>query len=96
MGWQSDYQSVDIPVPHPKPVDAQSNNFMGRVTRQLFLLTDLTAFHLYTNSLTGSLPTEAGKLGEMRDYFQIYANKFTGALPSQLGRCVCRCSAPLI
>ena len=38
--WQSEYQSNVIPIPKFKSVDEYTNNFMGRLVRELLMQTD--------------------------------------------------------
>lgn len=38
--WQSEYQSSVIPIPKFKSLDEYTNNFMGRLVRELLIQTD--------------------------------------------------------
>ncbi|HEX2905742.1 MAG TPA: leucine-rich repeat domain-containing protein [Phototrophicaceae bacterium] len=44
----------------------------------------VTQLNLYTNQLSGRLPSELGSLTYLR-YFRLYDNQLSGALPPQLG-----------
>lgn len=38
--WESKYQSRHVPIPHFPPSDAISDNFIGRLAREMIRLTD--------------------------------------------------------
>lgn len=46
--WQSEYQTVTIPIPVFPPTDVNSVNFIGRLAREILLQTDpkyVIAYH---------------------------------------------------
>jgi len=49
-------------------------------------MTDLVTFKMFENSLTGSIPSEIGKLKKLEE-FDVGTNSLTGSLPTELGLC---------
>ncbi|KAK3261284.1 hypothetical protein CYMTET_29802, partial [Cymbomonas tetramitiformis] len=47
--------------------------------------TQSTSLRLYSNSLTGTVPTELGRLTQLKWYIKLNNNSLTGPLPTELG-----------
>ena len=41
---------------------------------------------LYSNKMTGTIPTEFGKMTGLVDRFRVYANSLSGKIPTELGQ----------
>jgi Leucine-rich repeat (LRR) protein len=74
---QSDNESID-------ELKLSSNGLSGQLPRELGLLTNLTIVHLDFNQLTGTIPTELGRLESLEE-LQLSSNRLSGQLPRELG-----------
>ena len=65
----------------------------GTIPSELGLVTDLVtggssydSCFLIHNLLNSSIPTQLGKLSQMRSFFGLYENSLSLAIPTQLGK----------
>lgn len=63
-----------------------SNSLGGTLPSELGLLTRLTHFNMYFNSIYGNIPSEYGQWTNNYNMFGLYRNSFSGSIPSELGR----------
>ncbi|XP_043694953.1 probable LRR receptor-like serine/threonine-protein kinase At3g47570 isoform X1 [Telopea speciosissima] len=64
-----------------------NNSLQGLIPKQLFLISSLSiSLDLSSNSLTGSLPIEIGKLKSLST-IDISKNRLSGEIPSSIGDC---------
>ena len=68
-GWIDDSRFPNLGPSARMSVDYQSRGLTGTIPTEFGVLTQVTYFQLASNSLTGSLPSQLGRLGKMASNF---------------------------
>ena len=59
--------------------------YTGTIPTEFGLLTGVTSFNAYENTLTGPIPSEIGRMGAVKAAFKVYKNSLSGTIPTEFG-----------
>lgn len=74
-----------LPVKDTIFIEYGNEGYSGTIPTEFGLLTELTTLNLRENSLTGAVPTELGKLDQMKSTFWLDENSLSSTIPTELG-----------
>ena len=88
MTYYSDNACLDCMsycMQHVTKIDLDETNLVGYLPSELGLLQSLQTLVLAYNTVTGTLPSEIGRLGDSLVVIDFETNAITGTLPSEYG-----------
>ena len=83
-------QATSSPLPTNLPTETTgiygTASYTGTIPTELGLLTKATGFSLEFNALSLNVPTELGRLSQLKDGFSLLGNSLSSSIPTELGQ----------
>ncbi|PSR98805.1 Receptor-like protein [Actinidia chinensis var. chinensis] len=83
--WKGEEREYTNTLPQLKIIDLSSNNFHGKIPKQVATLAQLVSLNLSRNNLTGQIIQEIGQM-KMLESLDLSGNRFSSEIPTSLAR----------